>query len=278
MAYGMLDDVAIGTMFPNRRALFDASVHRDIRRGITGRRSERGAESIVLSQGYEDDLDLGDLIFYTGNGGRDSESGRQIANQSMTDRNLTLATNVENGQPVRVVRSVENSYRYDGLYVVEEAWLSPGRSGFLVCRFRLKRLGDGAPTESEQSVQRAPVRREVTLYRLVRDSAAATRVKSLHDFRCQVCGTRIETAAGYYAEAAHIVPLGRGYDGPDDADNLLCLCPNDHVRFDYGGLFILDDMIVVDREGSPVGRLKTVEGHTLDVQHVRAHRRIFGRS
>ena len=28
MAYGMLDDVAIGTMFPNRRALFDASVHR----------------------------------------------------------------------------------------------------------------------------------------------------------------------------------------------------------------------------------------------------------
>ena len=110
------------------------------------------------------------------------------------------------------------------------------------------------------------MRREVTLYRLVRDSAAATRVKSLHDFRCQVCGTRIETAAGYYAEAAHIVPLGRGYDGPDDADNLLCLCPNDHVRFDYGGLFILDDMIVVDREGSPVGRLKTVEGHTLDVQ------------
>jgi hypothetical protein len=38
--------------------------------------------SIVLSGGYVDDLDEGDLIVYTGEGGRDPGTGRQIADQS----------------------------------------------------------------------------------------------------------------------------------------------------------------------------------------------------
>lgn len=56
VAYGMIVDVAEGTVFPDRRALFEAGVHRDIQRGITGRKHELGAESIVLSDGYEDDV------------------------------------------------------------------------------------------------------------------------------------------------------------------------------------------------------------------------------
>jgi putative restriction endonuclease len=34
--------------------------------------------SIVLSGGYVDDEDLGDMIIYTGEGGRDAATGRQI--------------------------------------------------------------------------------------------------------------------------------------------------------------------------------------------------------
>jgi len=37
-----------------------------------------GAESIVLSGGYTDDEDHGDEIIYTGDGGRDPRTGRQI--------------------------------------------------------------------------------------------------------------------------------------------------------------------------------------------------------
>jgi SAD/SRA domain-containing protein len=52
--------------------------------------------------------------------------------------------------PVRVIRGVEldspyvppQGYRYDGLYLVEEHWSEPGRSGFLVWRYRLRRYDE----------------------------------------------------------------------------------------------------------------------------------------
>jgi putative restriction endonuclease len=109
--YGEIEGVSIGALFPNRRALFDDGVHRDIQRGITGKREQLGAESIVLSAGYEDDVDLGDRIYYTGDGGRDEKTGRQVADQEMNGRNLTLAKNVDTGQPVRVVRRIATGYR-----------------------------------------------------------------------------------------------------------------------------------------------------------------------
>jgi len=47
-----------------------------------------------------------------------------------------------------------------------------------------------------------------------------------------------EHPAGPYAEAAHIRALGLPHNGPDVLENLLCLCPNDHVRFDAGAIYI----------------------------------------
>lgn len=40
-----------------------------------------GGESIVQSGRYVDDIDDGDIIVYTGQGGRDLNTGRQIKNQ-----------------------------------------------------------------------------------------------------------------------------------------------------------------------------------------------------
>jgi putative restriction endonuclease len=278
MVYGPVPDVSEGRIFPNRRSLFEAGVHRDIQRGITGRRNELGAESVVLSHGYEDDADFGDLIFYTGDGGRDQTSLRQVADQKMTGRNLTLAKNVDTGTPVRVVRSVSGGYRYDGLYLVEEAWVSPGQSGFLVCRFRLRHArGDTSSSAAPTHLAPGVGRRASTLYRLVRDTEIATRVKAIHEFRCQVCGIRLETAAGPYAEAAHVLPLGSGYDGPDVPENVLCLCPNDHLRLDHGAVFILDDLTIMDAQGTKLGKLRTRAQHALDVRYFRSHRAIFGR-
>ena len=47
MAYGEIADVPEGTIFQNRQALFRSGIHRDIQRGITGRRNGLGGESIV---------------------------------------------------------------------------------------------------------------------------------------------------------------------------------------------------------------------------------------
>ena len=108
-----------GTTYPDRRAA--APVHAPNQHGISGSGRE-GADSIVVSGGYEDDRDYGDLIVYTGAGGRDPNTGAQIADQVLEAQNLGLALSYTNGLPVRVIRgaggevgfSPTSGYRYDG--------------------------------------------------------------------------------------------------------------------------------------------------------------------
>ena len=83
MAFGDLPEIPVGTPFTSRRALLDAGVHRQLQAGIAGG-AYTGAESIVVSGGYEDDEDYGDLIVYTGQGGNDPNTGRQVADQQLT--------------------------------------------------------------------------------------------------------------------------------------------------------------------------------------------------
>lgn len=288
MAIGDLADVAAGTIFPSRAELAAAGVHRATQAGITGAADE-GAESIVLSGGYPDDQDEGDVIVYTGHGGRDPSSGRQIADQTFTRQNQALVTSCLNGLPVRVVRgaghqsshSPMSGYRYDGLYWVDSYWREPGRDGHLICRFRLVRRpedrGDVSPDQGlpEQQGKPGPVPRSRSMVvRVIRDSELGRRVKALYGYRCQVCGTTLECQGGPYAEAAHIRPLGRPHDGPDELPNLLCLCPNHHVLFDNGGFSIAEDLSLL---GLP-GRLTRNPRHTVSQDHLAYHRRIWGRS
>jgi putative restriction endonuclease len=254
--------------------------------GISGAAAE-GADSIVVSGGYEDDEDYGDLIVYTGHGGRDLATGVQIADQEFTRQNLALVKSEAEGLPVRVVRGAEGEaayspatgYRYDGLFRVEESWREPGRSGFLVCRYRLTRLGaDGTPVPIPPKILPtgpAP-RAEATVQRLVRSTHVSRRVKELHDYMCQICGEQIVIAPGPYAEGAHIRPLGRPHDGPDVAANVLCLCPNDHVRFEFGALVVEDDLSITDRvNNATLGNLRTVRGHEIDRTQLAYHRARF---
>ena len=65
----------------------EAGVHRPPVSGIHGRDSE-GAYSIVLSGGYEDDVDNGEEFYYTGSGGRDLSGNKRTSEQS-SDQTLT---------------------------------------------------------------------------------------------------------------------------------------------------------------------------------------------
>lgn len=280
-----------GTRYENRAELARAGVHRPLEAGISASESE-GADSIVISGGYEDDEDYGNLIVYTGHGGRDMRTGRQVADQKFRRGNRALARNWELGRPVRVTRghdgdprySPESGFRYDGLFNVESYWSDRGQSGFLVWRYRLVRNEDSLeladreddqyPTELESG--RAP-RINTTVQRLVRNTAVTNWVKELHGYRCQVCGEILMTPAGPYAEGAHIRALGRPHDGPDIASNVLCLCPNDHVRFDSGAIYIDDDHVIVDRAtASSLGRLRSVTKHVVVMAYLRYHREHFG--
>jgi putative restriction endonuclease len=113
-----------------------------------------------------------------------------------------------NGLPVRVMRgaghnspySPSSGYSYDRLYLVEDYWHEAGRSGFRIWRYRLARLPDQPDEErpgagSPHTPPRAP-RRATTVLRIVRDTAQARRLKQLYDYKCQMCGTRLEALAG----------------------------------------------------------------------------------
>ena len=133
MAFGAIEGMEPGTHFDDRRALYDSGVHRTLQAGIVGRAAD-GAESIVLSGGYVDDEDAGHIIFYTGDGGRDPQSGRQMADQEFLGKNQALVKNALQGLPVRVVRgaghkspfSPKSGYRYDGIYFVTRYWTELG--------------------------------------------------------------------------------------------------------------------------------------------------------
>lgn len=276
MSYGAIHGVPVGARFRNRRVLYDARVHRDIRRGICGGTdSKRGAESVALSGGYEDDLDLGQIIYFTGIGSRDN-SGRLIADQGFTELNRSLAVNVDTGQVIRVARAVAGEFEYSGLYAVEDAFLRTGRSGFQICQYRLRSMEAEDDTASDAPTRPATKRILSTHYRLVRDAGVPARVKALYDHHCQLCGVRIDIVTGAYSEGAHIVPLGGGAEGPDIDSNVLCLCPNHHVMLDHGGLYLADDWTVLDRDGQAIGQLRRHPDHHLDPALARRHRELMG--
>lgn len=274
MPIGSIPGIPPGMSFESRRAVYDAGVHRQLQSGIVGG-SATGAESIVLSGGYPDDEDFGSEIIYTGHGGRDPGTGRQIADQTFTRQNQALVTSCLQGLPVRVVRGFEHrsafspssGYRYDGLFRVTRYWHAPGRDGFAICRFHLiasEPLDAAGETGPANSIA-------TTIQRIVRDTALSRRVKELHGFQCQACGTTLQCEGGPYAEAAHIRPLGSPHHGPDALENLLCLCPNHHVLFDNGGFTIADDLRLI---GVP-GMLKCARGHAVDRQHLAYHRSLW---
>ncbi|MEO0542906.1 MAG: YDG/SRA domain-containing protein [Pseudomonadota bacterium] len=283
MSIGEVADVQFGTQFKDRRELYGAGVHRALQAGIVGREAV-GAESIVLSGGYVDDADYGSTIVYTGDGGRDPNSGRQIAHQEFTGKNKSLAISCLQGLPVRVIRgsghksdySPASGYRYDGLFTVESYWREEGKHGHLICRYRLVSIDGTSPIkgigDEGRSGSQSPARRsEVTIQRIVRDTALGRQVKELHDFKCQACGVRLNCAGGPYAEAAHIRPLGEPHNGPDELENLPCLCPNRHVLLDRGALQIEEDLTVSETGN----KLRLVRGHSPSPEHIKYQRSIW---
>ncbi len=110
-----------------------------------------------------------------------------------------------------------------------------------------------------------------------RDRRKAAALRKHYDNTCMICGTKLQVGGDkFYAEAAHIKPLGKPYNGPDVAKNMLVLCPNHHLQFDSGMLcfektgkeFRLMSRVANDPLHGKVLKLK----HPLDDEHVRWHR------
>ena len=283
--FGEISRFPEGTEFESRREVSMSGIHKPLQAGISGSELE-GADSIVLSGGY-DDQDFGDTIIYTGHGGID-DTGKQIADQELTKQNLALALSKDNGFPVRVIRGMNyqskfsplKGYRYDGLFLVEEYW-HEDRNGFVVFRFKLVKIPQAQlpPVNlpvvlTGQNSGKPTTRQSIQGWRIIRDTKISKEIKELYDFRCQICDIRLEGPNGPYAEAAHVKPLGKPHHGPDDQDNIICLCPNHHLLFDLYAFTIADDFNLIGMQG----KLNIKSGHPINPIYLLYHRQHFGKN
>ena len=103
---------------------------------------------------------------------------------------------------------------------------------------------------------------KTTVMRIVRDSQKSRHVKFLHKYKCQLltCEYTIDLADGSrYAEAHHVKPLGKEHNGPDNLDNIVCLCPNHHAACDHGAIQLV------------ASELRQVAGHVVRQEFIDYH-------
>ncbi|TDL28466.1 hypothetical protein BD410DRAFT_224072 [Rickenella mellea] len=169
--FGHIPGIPVGSWWETREACSLDAVHAPWVAGISG--SPKGAYSVALSGGYDDDVDLGYAFTYTGSGGRDLKGTKdkpknlrtapQSSDQTFENSfNKALKISAETKRPIRVIRGFKlqsqyapsEGYRYDGLYTVEKAWTEKGLNpqGYLVCKFAFKRL-EGQPAIPERDLE-----------------------------------------------------------------------------------------------------------------------------
>ncbi len=91
-----------------------------------------------------------------------------------------------------------------------------------------------------------PKRKDVFTTRVIRDTRKSNELKLLYQWKCQICGLSIEIPGKKkYCEVHHLVPLGGKHIGPDNKENMICLCPNHHAQMDYGVLYIEPTSLIV---------------------------------
>ncbi|KAM0922055.1 hypothetical protein ACQ4PT_006422 [Festuca glaucescens] len=150
---GPVPGVFVGDVFNYRAELIVVGLHNHTQAGIgyvpasLVSEGHPVATSIVSSGGYLDDSDSGDVLVYTGSGGRPRNGGEHHADQAFERGNLALAYSCKYGVEVRVIRCHDcdaspsaKLYVYDGLYKVESTSYGPGKSGREVCKFNLVRI------------------------------------------------------------------------------------------------------------------------------------------
>lgn len=136
-----------GDWFPRQVIAQFKGAHAGLIRGISGDR-DRGAYSVVVSGQYEEDLDEGDVLYYSGEGADKNEDPHEATARATND---SLLESYGNRQPVRVLRSASKGerqrhyapacgIRYDGLYTVVQVQNRHNAKGGMYQRFKLRRV------------------------------------------------------------------------------------------------------------------------------------------
>ena len=134
-----------------------------------------------------------------------------------------------------------------------------GPSGYL--SFLREKCGFTPTPQVSNMAEPEDVTRTLSIIsRIARDTPLANKIKALHGYQCQICGTALQLSSyQLYAESHHIKPLGAPHNGPDIAENILCICPNHHTQLDYGAIKLSKK------------DLRVVYGHQLGDEYINYH-------
>lgn len=150
---GVVPGVEVGDIFFFRMELCLIGLHAPCMAGIDymglkiSQDEEPVAVSIVSSGGYEDNVEDGDVLIYSGQGGNIYRKDKEIMDQKLERGNLALEKSLHRGNDVRVIRGMKDVanttgkvYVYDGLYKIQGSWVEKGKSGCNVFKYKLVRL------------------------------------------------------------------------------------------------------------------------------------------
>ncbi|KZV20026.1 histone-lysine N-methyltransferase, H3 lysine-9 specific SUVH6-like [Dorcoceras hygrometricum] len=163
---GEVPGVQVGDEFQYRVELAVVGIHRLYQNGIDTIKLNGKmlvASSIVASGAYADDMESGDILIYSGQGGNVVEKDREPEDQKLEKGNLALKNSILAKTPVRVVRGWKvktadsktvSIYIYDGLYTVKHFWSETGPHGKLVFMFELWR-NPGQPELAWKELKRS---------------------------------------------------------------------------------------------------------------------------
>lgn len=107
-----------------------------------GKRKYKVAISVVCSGAYRDDVDNGEVVEYTGQGGM--ENGILKTNQEMNWANKAIKSSADKDYPIRLILGTGSAtdmvYRYAGLYVIFKSEYVKGlNSSYYVWKFHMRR-------------------------------------------------------------------------------------------------------------------------------------------
>ncbi|MBI5789699.1 MAG: HNH endonuclease [Candidatus Schekmanbacteria bacterium] len=125
-----------------------------------------------------------------------------------------------------------------------------------------------------------PAKTETTIIRTIRDTKVTKPLKDLYKNKCQICGKTIQLGNDkFYSEAHHLKPLGNDHNGSDKAGNIIVLCPNHHVEFDYGVVAINSKTLTVISNNEFSGKKISFHSkHKIDKENLEYHyNEIFSR-
>lgn len=110
----------------------------------------------------------------------------------------------------------------------------------------IKGIAFGTEDKDDNEESTIRVIREIEI--ILRKKNLVDKIKKLYYNTCQLCENQVVIGENkYYSEVHHIIPLGKPHNGIDSLENMVCVCPNCHIKLDFKAIPLNEDILKQNR-------------------------------